>query len=236
MRHRLPIAATLAVGLAAVAASPAAAQSLSLTGPSAGAVGAPSVLQATGTVPADAFLTRYINVYAIPASVVGTCPADFQNAMQLGYATAAQGGDTVALAVPVEGSFSIPVAYTPAAAGRFILCGYLHELAVTEAMSQHAIDVSGGGGVTPGAAMPANTSKPKVKRSGRKLVCTRGAWSGSPTSYAYQWRVKGERRNGATKRTLRVTRKLKGKKVSCGVTATNAAGSVTALSRNKRVR
>jgi hypothetical protein len=72
-------------------------------------------------------------------------------------------------------------------------------------------------------------------RSGKKLVCQRGSWSNNPSRYSYGWLVNGKRKRGARGRTLGVTRKLRGRKVQCRVTAYNAAGATTARSRGLRV-
>ena len=137
-RIRTLFAAVAAASL--LGAAPAAAQvphSLSLSGPPTATVGQPSVLQAAGTVSDDpsVFLARYINAYALPTSVVATCPATYQNALQIKDSTIAQGGQTVALSVPVDGSFSVPIAFTSTAAGPFLVCGYLHEGVGTDAMA-----------------------------------------------------------------------------------------------------
>jgi hypothetical protein len=225
-------------------AAPAAAQvphSLSLSGAPTATAGQPSVLQATGTVSDDpsVFLARYINAYAWPAGIVGTCPTAYQNALQIKDSTFAQGGQTVALSVPVDGSFSIPIAFTSTAPGPFLICAYLHEGVGTDAFASLLVDVAAaapGGPATPApAARPGSLVKPKLSRSGRTLVCSRGSWSGAPTKYAYRWTVDGKRKSGAAGRKLRVTRKLRGHKIRCGVTATNAAGSTTVLSRARRV-
>lgn len=249
MRSRHPIAAAIAAAALATAAGPAFGQSeghsLSLTGPSSGTVGQPVTLQASGTVPPDAFLQRYVNVYAIPASVVSSCPATYQNAIAVKDGSSAQGGDTVAVVVPVEGSFSVPIVYSGRVPGRFLLCAYLHELSVTFAVATHQVTVAAAGGAPPpsgdggsnGApAKPAATRKPKVARAGGKLVCNRGRWSGSPTRYAYQWKVNGKRKRGASGRTLKITAKLRGKVVRCGVKATGPGGSTTVMSPSVRVR
>jgi hypothetical protein len=245
----LPIR-TLFLALAAVSvclAAPAAAQvphSLSFSGLPTATVGQPSVLQATGTVSDDpsVFLARYINVYALPTSVVPTCPTTYQNALQIKDSTIGQGGQTVALSVPVSGGFSVPIAFTSTAAGRFLICGYLHEGVGTDAMASHPVDVVAAppAGEYPAntpapAARPSSVARPKLTRSGRTLACGRGKWSGAPVKYAYHWTVDGKRRAGAVRRTLRIGRKLRRHRIRCGVTATNAAGSTTALSRARRL-
>ena len=230
-----------AVLIGAVSAGPATAQdghSLSLSGPTSGTAGQAMTLTASGTVPDDVFLQRYVNVYAIARSVVPTCPATYQGALQVKDGSTAEGSDTVAVVVPVDGTFSVPIAYTPSRAGTFILCAYLHELSETFTVAQHDVTVSGGGDGGGGGgevARPAALRKPQVKRSGSKLTCQKGRWSGAPTSFAYHWVVDGKVKTGATKRRLRVTRAVRGTRVRCGVTATNAAGSQTVRSAAKRV-
>jgi hypothetical protein len=71
-----------------------------------------------------------------------------------------------------------------------------------------------------------------VKRAGRKLVCAPGDWAGEPTAYAYRWLVGGKA--GKRGRTLPVSR-ARGRTVRCRVTASNAAGSATAVSRPLRL-
>lgn len=242
----------LATGLALAAVPPGAAtepgHSLALTGPAAAGIGTPSTMTATGTVPADVFLNRYVNVYAIPQSVLASCPADYTAGMNAAYGSSSAGGTTVANHVQVEGGFSVPIVWTPTHAGTFLLCGYLHEGVETMAYAQHVMSVSGaatppapptpGTPGTPGTGQsaPDMLTATGLKRKGARLVCTRGTWSGSPTSYSWVWKVDGKRKAKATSSKLRVTRALRGSKVRCGVVATNAAGSTTGLSRTLKVR
>ncbi|WP_217914644.1 hypothetical protein [Miltoncostaea marina] len=221
----------LALAVLAATAAPAVGQaghSLTLAGPPTAVVGAPSVLTASGVVPDDVFLNRYLNVYAIPTGVVAACPATFGNALQLSYAAAAQGGDTVALAVQASGAFTIPVAYTPRVPGRFILCGYLHEGVETMASASLTVAVAGA------AVTPRALGKPAITRRGRTLVCARGRWAGAPTRFTYRWRIAGRR--AVAGRTLKVSRAISGRSVRCAVTASNAAGRAIALSRPVRAR
>ena len=232
--------ATLAVaacGLGGLA--PAAALepgTLSLTGPASVTVGSPAVMTAAGHVPSDAFLARYVYVYAIPTSVVSTCPAELTNALQLAEASSAQGGDSVAF-VAVEGDFSVPIAYTAKQAGTFLLCGYLSEMSYVDARAQHVVTAAAGGSSTaPAASAPSNTQRPTVRQQGARLVCAKGSWSGSPTSYRYLWKVGSRVKAGATSRRLKVTASVRGRKVACGVTARNDAGSTTVFSRRLRAQ
>jgi len=67
---------------------------------------------------------------------------------------------------------------------------------------------------------------------GETLACTQGNWDNEPTSYAYQWRAGGNAINGATGSTYLLSNSESNKAVDCIVTATNAAGSVTAPPSN----
>lgn len=236
-------AAALAVGApAATALEPG--YTLNISGPSTAIVGAPVVFQATGSNPSDDFFTSWLDVDAIPASVVSTCPDGYLTASQLADTT---GGDHVTVAqredADAAGHFSMPFGYTPKAPGRLLICGYTNDGATsTRAISSLVLDVgpAGGGGANVGGgggavAKPANTSKPRLTRSGKKLVCQAGTWSSSSSGYSYSWLVNGKKKKGATGRKLSVTRSLRGRKVQCKVTAFNAGGSATAVSKSVRV-
>ena len=77
------------------------------------------------------------------------------------------------------------------------------------------------------SAAPVVTGTPTV---GATLSCTTGAWQYSPTSYAYQWRRGATPIAGATASTYVLQALDSGTSVSCQVTATNPAGSASALS------
>jgi hypothetical protein len=85
-------------------------------------------------------------------------------------------------------------------------------------------------------ASPVSVRAPGLTRSGNRLVCSPGSWSGDPTGYSFRWLVDGAPKPGARGRRLRVAPRLRGRKVQCGVTAANAGGSGTALSRALRIR
>jgi hypothetical protein len=232
----------LAAVALAVTAPPASAQdyTLSLTGPPGATTGQTVQLNASGTNSTSGFLQRYLNVYAIPTSVLASCPATYQGAIQVKENSTGAGSETVANHVPetadAAGSWSAPIVWTPSVPGRFNLCAYTHEGAGTDATATHAMTISApGGGGANGVAKPANVKRPKVVRRGRKLTCSRGRWSNGPTSFSYRWVVNGRRRKGAS-RTLAVTRKLRRRSVRCAVTARSAGGSTTVLSRPLRVR
>ena len=240
-RSLRPAALTAAFGLFATlaistgSASAIEAGSLTVTGPTTGVVGSPTVLTATGHVPSDASLARYVYVYAIPASVASTCPTSRTGALQLSDATDAMGGESVAF-IAVEGDFSVPVAYVPEAAGSFILCGYLSEMVYDDAYAQHNMTVSGGTTPQPLPAgqAPQNLSRPGLSQKGGKMVCSRGGWQGAD-SYRFGWKV-GRKSLSSSKSKLKVTKSVRGKKVRCSVTAKNAYGSAKAFSAARKAR
>jgi hypothetical protein len=233
----------------AVAATPALGQThtLNLSAPSSTAVvGQTIIIQASGFNPQDPVFTfsSYLSIDAIPASVLSACPADYSAAAQIARETYAQGGEVVTSyqreEVDAAGNFSIPVAYVPRFAGRFLLCGYTDDAATsTLATASLVMNVEGASAPSPTpapTAKPVSVERPRVRRSGKKLVCQRGSWSNNPRRYSYRWSVNGKRKRGASGRKLSVTRNLRGRKVQCRVTAYNAAGATTALSRPLRIR
>lgn len=202
--------------------------SLDLAGPTTATVGRPLLLTATGHESHE-WLAMYVDAFAIPASLVGSCPGSHDGALQLALSSSAQGGEKFAYVVPAEGSFSLPIAYTASRPGRFLLCAYLNDLSWDAAMAQHVVTV--GEALRP----PRNVVKPRLVRKSANLVCKRGTWADTPRSYAYRWFVNGKRK-AATSSTLRITRALRGKQVRCVVTARNAAGAGSASSNTLRVR
>ena len=91
---------------------------------------------------------------------------------------------------------------------------------------------------------PANTSLPVISGSpvnGQQLSASTGVWSGSPTSYAYEWRrcdATGAACTpifGATSTTYTLTVADLGSTIRAAVTATNPAGSTTAVSTQTAV-
>jgi hypothetical protein len=132
-------------------------------------------------------------------------------------------------------TFSEPFKIVPEQAGPMLLCGYLDWTTDTAAAAAPltvevaAAPASAGGSKAGGPAKPTDTQKPRVMRSGGKLTCNPGTWSGDPT-FTYSWLLNGQRQKGDHGRTLGVSHKLHGHKVQCSVTASNAAGKDTAVS------
>jgi hypothetical protein len=83
-------------------------------------------------------------------------------------------------------------------------------------------------------ALPLNTIRPRLTRSGRTLTCKRGNWRNA-SRFAYTWRVNGTVKKSARKPRLPVGKARK-HSVSCSVTASNAAGTTTASSAQIHVR
>ena len=88
-------------------------------------------------------------------------------------------------------------------------------------------------------ALPANTVAPALSGTaleGQALAVDNGSWSGSPTSYAYQWRrcdsvgANCSDISGATSSSYTLVAADVGSKIRGAVTATNASGSATATS------
>jgi hypothetical protein len=232
-----------------VGATPALGQThtLSLSAPSTAAVGQTIIIQASGRNEQEPIVDfySYLTVVAIPTSALPACPADYSSGKQVARSTGAQGGEVLDEFHREEedaaGNFSMPVAYTPGTPGRFLICGYTDD-AATSTLATASLTITVQGGSAPGAApsppsaaKPASVKRPRVRRSGKKLVCRRGSWSNSPSRYSYRWLVGGKRKRGARRRTLGITRKLRGRSVQCGVTARNAAGATTAFSRPVRI-
>ncbi len=63
----------------------------------------------------------------------------------------------------------------------------------------------------------------------------RAGWANAPTHFAYHWVVGGKTKAGATGSKLTITHGVHGHKVQCGVKASNAAGSSSALSAPLKV-
>lgn len=95
-----------------------------------------------------------------------------------------------------------------------------------------AFKVSGSTVVTPATA-PVNTALPAVSglaKVGQVLTAWEGMWSAA-ANYSYQWKVDGTNKAGATAKTYTPVTADVGKSVTVEVTATNSAGTETAVSQ-----
>jgi len=82
------------------------------------------------------------------------------------------------------------------------------------------------------ATAPVNTVAPNVTGAayvGDILTTTNGTWTGSPSSYAYQWK-RGATNIGTNTNTYTLVSADAGTNITCIVTATNANGSTPATS------
>jgi hypothetical protein len=124
--------------------------------------------------------------------------------------------------------------------------GYTFKLSITvknnlglttaESALSQPIGGSGGGGTT---AAPANSSPPTISgtaQDGQTLSASTGSWSGSPTSYAYQWQrcdssgAGCANVSGATASSYPLGSADVGSTLRVTVTASTAGGSATAQS------
>ena len=83
---------------------------------------------------------------------------------------------------------------------------------------------------------PVLRARPKLSGRtavGRKLVCSRGTWTGSPTRYAFTW-LRGGTIVGHAASYL-VRKADRGRALRCVVSARNANGVATAASAALRI-
>ena len=105
-------------------------------------------------------------------------------------------------------------AFTPEEVARLTELGVIGDLPATEA--------------------PVNVDVPHVSQLDDVLSCTMGNWSGTPTAYAYAWKL-DDVAAGADSASYTVTVDDAGKTATCVVTATNAIGSTAAPPSNALV-
>ncbi len=82
------------------------------------------------------------------------------------------------------------------------------------------------------ATAPVNTTAPEVSGAlyvGESLTTTDGTWTGTPTSYTYQWK-RGATNIGTNSNTYTLVIADASLSISCVVTAINAIGSTNATS------
>jgi hypothetical protein len=196
-----------------------------------------------------------IYVFVKNADADPTCAADFDTES----ANATHSGGNESWVSPPGGfqvgygpAYSAPFKITFTGAGNYLLCGYVQGDFSTFAAGQLRGVVSGGSTPkptptptplptptptpTPASAKPDVIFHPWITRKRHVLTCHPGTWANQPTSRAYRWSVKGRGKAVASGRTLKVRRSLRGRKLVCRVTASNAAGRATASSPAFRAR
>ena len=121
----------------------------------------------------------------------------------------------------VSGPFTIQLPVPATNAGDWLVCAYSVFIIDDAAWASTEVKITAN-------AKPAATVLPRISRSGSRLRCSPGIWSGSPTSYAYRWLVVHKAGVAGRRSSLSVTHALRGRAVECSVTATNSVGSTTA--------
>jgi hypothetical protein len=228
---------------------------LHLSAPAPAVVAQPIIIQATGgdPPPEQYWAAAWIEVVSIPTTVMTTCPASDQDGTAVATGT---GGSVLAVSLrpnlDAAGNFSNLIGVTPTTPGSALICGYQDDgEGLTLASDSLTIDVLAAPppptpspqptpaptpvpapAPTPrGTTKPANVEHPHLARSGHALACKPGRWSNPVTSYAFGWLIDGKPKRGATGRQFAIIATLRGHKAQCTVTASNAAGHTTALSR-----
>jgi len=129
-------------------------------------------------------------------------------------------------------AYDQPFKITFTGSGNYLLCGYVQgdfstfasgELRGAVAPAPTPVTPA----PAPAAAVPAIVHAPRITRKGHVLTCHPGIWSNAPTSIGYRWYVKGHGKTIGKRSRLTVRRALRGRMVTCRVTAANAAGHTT---------
>jgi len=228
------LTAVLSLVAVALATSASAARasgfSVKVSAPPKVVVGQPTVIEVNGTV-ADLRYPYWLTVVSIKPEVT-SCPANYYEGKQIANAT---GGSILVSTGRVtpdsSGSFRTPVGINPYLAGQVWICAYIHDgETVTLGSTSLLLTISPkeGAGTRPASIVP-----PQITRTTSFLSCSSGQWSNQPTRYAYAWFAAGRVVGHSPKLK---TSGVRGRTVSCRVTASNGAGSQSAASRPVLVR
>ncbi len=168
-----------------------------------------------------------------------TCGATFDDES----ATALHSGGYESWVSPATGfqvgmgpAFAQPFKITFTGNGDYLLCGYVQGDFSTFANAQLRGVVQPDPTLTPTPtpttpSVPATLPAPSISRRGHLLTCHAGSsWSSASTHLSYHWYRHGHR--VGARRTLTVRRSLRGRTVTCSVTA----GHRTATSKPVRAR
>jgi hypothetical protein len=162
-----------ALAFGTVASPPSAATfTLNMSAPATAIVAQPFVIQASGTDPTDQG-ALYLEIDSIVTSVATSCPSGYLNAAQLATST---GGDLVAFDqrenLDAAGGFSMPLGYTPKAAGQWLFCGYTDDGATdTLATSSAPVNIQAARRLSACLRVPAC----RDREAGRQDQAARGA-------------------------------------------------------------
>jgi hypothetical protein len=148
----------------------------------------------------------------------------------------------------LDTTFSVPFKAVFSKPAPVLLCAYSDWITDTAASAQLTVDVAnpadnGTGNTTtttttttpPPPAKPVDKIRPALTRSHKTLICSRGVWLNAPSIFAYRWLANGHQIHGAKRFKLKLSHSLRGRRVQCSVSATNSAGTATALSRSLKV-
>ena len=128
----------------------------------------------------------------------------------------------------------------PLTLGDPVLVGRTITLVVTATKAGHTTETVSSDPTAPVRPGTIATTRPTIHgkaKAGKKLTAEPGAWTapGSAVTLTYQWFVNGKAIKGATKAKLKLTKNLKGKKVTVQVTG-SAAGCTTVDETSKAVK
>lgn len=179
------------------------------------------------------------------AWTVGAVQSGYYPVVPGAYTDAAAGGGTAVTAVFRDGATERfrctvgvrnPVTQAIVRAGFYLLAG---EIVAGVPIRRGGFAILIGPPPTAGVPeVPVNTALPAISPAvayvGTTLTCSTGAWSNSPTAYAYQWYRDGSPVAGATNSQYTVPAGASAAAIRCHVTASNAAGSGTTAVSNTR--
>jgi hypothetical protein len=95
-------------------------------------------------------------------------------------------------------------------------------------LPEHAQELIDAGVAARPLPPPGNTAPPFASQTNGTLLCTNGAWTGAPTSFAYAWTSDGGA--GSPNNPYTIAPEDDGHTFQCSVIAYNAAGSNAAQS------
>jgi hypothetical protein len=130
-----------------------------------------------------------------------------------------------------SGGFQVTASHTYTAPGSFSVTVSIRDTGGASTIASTTASVAA---APPSARPPSSTARPVLSGSsvvGLKLSCSQGSWSGTlPITYAYQWLRDGVTIASATSSTYTLAAADGGHALACSVSATNGAGSASAMS------
>lgn len=186
------------------------------------------------------FLGPYAVISTTPAApTIGTATAASTTSATITYTANDNGGDTITQFLAQSSPGSIQGTVSQSGSGTITVSGltagqtYTFQVYAYNSSGYSDPSASSNSITLSTVALPSNTVAPAITgtaESGNTLTCSTGTWTGSPTSYAYQWQRGTTNISGATSSSFALTATDVGNTIRCVVTATNAGGSVSANS------